>query len=324
MKIFITGGSGFVGGHLIKWFVERGHIVYAMSRSVAADEKIKSKGGIAVRCDLASIQSYDLKGMEVVIHAAAMLGQWQPKQKYYEVNVAGTTHLLDTAKSAGVNTFLFISTESVLFAGKHLININERTPYPENSPFFYANTKQEAEKKVIQANIPGSFKTIAIRPRLIWGPDEPHFIPKLISGIKTGKFLWIDHGKCRTSTTHIYNLCNACEQVIVKEMEAPVLFITDGETVTFKDFFSSLINAHGITKIPNRTIPGNIARLMATLFENLWRLAGITSHPPITRSAAATFSTDCIIDDSLARETLGIKPVISMQQGIEEIRNNSG
>jgi nucleoside-diphosphate-sugar epimerase len=194
MKIFITGGSGFVGGHLIKWFVERGHIVYAMSRSVAADEKIKSKGGIAVRCDLASIQSYDLKGMEVVIHAAAMLGQWQPKQKYYEVNVAGTTHLLDTAKSAGVNTFLFISTESVLFAGKHLININERTPYPENSPFFYANTKQEAEKKVIQANIPGSFKTIAIRPRLIWGPDEPHFIPKLISGIKTGNFFGLIMG----------------------------------------------------------------------------------------------------------------------------------
>jgi nucleoside-diphosphate-sugar epimerase len=234
--------------------------------------------------------------------------------------VAGTATLLEVAKEARVKLFIFISTESVLFAGISLLNINENTPYPDNESFPYAHTKQLAEKLVIDANHPGVFKTVSLRPRLVWGPDEPHFIPKLRAGIVSGKFLWIDHGKHRTSTTHIYNLCNACEQVIIRQMDQPVLFITDGTIVTFNFFFTNLLHAHRITKIPSRSIPGRLARCIAAAFEYLWKLLGIKSHPPITRSAAATFSSDCIIDDTLAREDFGIKPVISIDEGIDEIR----
>jgi nucleoside-diphosphate-sugar epimerase len=172
MKIFLTGGSGFVGGAVAKSFSPR-HSIAALSRSEKSDAVLKALGAGPVRGDLETVSAPMLAGCGAVIHAAAFVEEWGPVSAYQTINVEGTQRLLKAAKEAGVKRFIHVGTEAALFHGQPMRNIDETYPLAPDSPFPYSATKARAEAAVKAANDPShGFETIVIRPRLIWGEGE--------------------------------------------------------------------------------------------------------------------------------------------------------
>ena len=134
MNIFITGASGFVGGATAKKMIALGHTVKAMSRRESSDEFLESLGAIPVRCSLSDVNAEHLNGIDVVIHSAAYVEPWGPKDAWYLSNVVGTQNMLKAAAEAGVSRFIHIGTEAALVYGQDLHGVDETYPLAPEFP----------------------------------------------------------------------------------------------------------------------------------------------------------------------------------------------
>lgn len=316
MKIFITGASGFVGSALVT-ALRKKHKLSAMSRSAKSDAMIKKIGATPVRSELGKVTVDELRGIDVVIHAAAHVEQWGKKDDFWRVNVIGTQQLLSAAKAAKVKRFIFIGTEAALFHGQNMQDIDETYPYPKKSPYLYSQTKATAEKLVLGANS-DKFKTLSVRPRLVWGTGDKTILPVLADMVKKKRFMWMDNGEKDTSTTHIANLVHAVELALSKGRGGEAYFVTDGENTTFRSFLTRYLATQGITP-PAKSIPGFVARALAFVVEGIWKLLRIGSEPPLTRFAAAIMSRHCTIRIDKIRKELRYKPAISVADGLAEM-----
>jgi len=320
MRVFITGASGFVGGAAAVHFAKN-HDVIAMSRSSRSDAIIKALGVTPVRCALGEVTKAQLQGVDVIIHAAAKVEEWGEWDDYWKQNVEGTTQLLDVAQQAGVQTFIHIGTEASVFHGQNMHRIDETLPLAMNAPYPYSRTKAHAEAAVLAANRP-SFRTVSVRPRMIWGPNDKTILPVILGMIEQGRFMWVDGGKARTSTTHIDNLVHAIDLAIEKGKGGEAYFVTDDGEMSLHDFFTALTQTKGVTP-PDKQIPGWLAGLAARILEGIWRLFHLSTTPPLTRFAADMMRREGTIDISKARRELGYAPVISVEDGLAGLAGNS-
>lgn len=314
MNIFITGASGFVGGAAARHLVAAGHQVSAMSRSAGSDAKIAATGATPVRCDLATITPEHLAGIDAVIHCAAFVEPWGPKDVWFKANVLGTQAVLDAAKGAGVARFIHIGTEAAIVRGQDIQGADESYPLAPTSPFPYCATKAQAEQRVRAANAPG-FATIVLRPRFIWGPGDTTLLPAITAMAESGQWSWIDHGSAVTSTTHIDNLVHAIELALTKGTPGEAYFVLDDGDVTMRDMITGMADARGLA-LADKSMPGWLADLIGGGAELAWRTFGLKGAPPLTRHAAMVMSRDCTLKDGKARAELGYAPVISRADGL--------
>jgi hypothetical protein len=317
MRIFLTGGSGYIGRHLLAGLTASGHTVMAMSRTPAADELIKQHGGQPLRCDLESVQAEHLQGCEMVIHAAAMLGSWLPYAAYEKVNVQGTKNLALACKQAGIRKMIFISTEAVILDGEHLRNADEKQPYP-TLHFHYGKSKQAAERWLLQSEAVHGMRVMVLRPRMVWGGMAAVVMNQVEAAVLGKRFFWIDHGRYQTSTTHIDNLVHAVQLAVDRFYGGEIFFITDEEVHTQASFWRAVMKARGI-QMPDRSLPGWLARFAAFFVEGFWRLLHLQTQPPITRFAAVLFTTHCTLSHEKAKQLLHYQPVISFQEGLSKL-----
>jgi len=259
-----------------------------------------------------------LAGCEAVIHCAAYVEAWGPKNAWYESNVLGTKAVLEAAKAAGVKRFIHIGTEAAIVHGQHVRDADESYPLAPNSPYPYCATKAQAETLVLDANEPGVFEAIVLRPRFIWGPGDTTLLPIVEAMAKAGKWTWINDGKAMTSTTHIANLVHAITLALNKGTGGEAYFILDDGTISMKDIISGMARTKGL-ELPDKSIPSWLADLVGSVSEGVWRLFGLKGEPPITRHAAMVMSRDCTLDGTKARKEMGYAPVISVADGLKQM-----
>jgi nucleoside-diphosphate-sugar epimerase len=316
VKVFVTGGSGFVGGHAIERLA-KSHEVHAMARSDRSADAVKRYGATPVRADLDNVEARHLEGCEAVVHAAAFVEEWGTREQFWQGNVEGTTRMLDVAKQAGVRRFVHIGTEAALFDGHDLVGVDERHPYPTKQRFLYSETKAEAERRVLAANSEG-FVTIGLRPRLVWGPRDATILPAVLAMAKEGAFVWLDHGRAKSSTVHVFNVAAAIELALTKGVGGNAYFIADDGTRTIAEFLKALLATQGVT-LTDRNLPGAIARPLASALEAGWRALGIKKKPPLTAFAVAMMSREITVDTSKAKRELGYVPVIDVEAGLASL-----
>jgi nucleoside-diphosphate-sugar epimerase len=316
-RIFVTGASGFIGGAVARR-LSADHDVLAMSRSERSDTIIRSLGATPVRCDLESLTAGELPACDTVIHCAAYVEPWGAREEYWRINVEGTDRVLEASRAAGAKRFIHISTEAVLWRGQHLRDIDESHPYPRSTPILYSETKAEAERHVLAANAPGEFDVIVLRPRFVWGPGDTTLVPAARKMVEKGAFVWLDGGRARTSTTHVYNLVHAVTLALDRGRGGEVYFVTDGPTTDFKTFLVPLLRAHGV-ELPERSLPSWLARPVAVVIEGVWRGLRLRSEPPLTRHAVGLMRCDCTLRDDKARKELGYEPVIDVEEGLRRL-----
>jgi len=314
MRIFVTGASGFVGGAATSALGLSGHLVRAMSRAPKSDPGIAACGATPVRCDLENVTAEHIGDAEAVIHCAAFVEQWGPRDAWRRFNVDGTARMLAAAREAGVKRFIHIGTEAALFHGQHLRGVDETHPLAPHSPYPYSATKAQAEKLVRDANVPG-FETIVLRPRFIWGPGDTTLLPVIETMAREGKFAWINHGAARTSTTHITNLVHAIELALTKGRPGEAYFILDDGVRPMREMISGMATSRGIT-LSDKSVPGWVADAVGATCETLWSVLPLSGAPPLTRFSAMIMSRDAVLKDDKARAEMGYRPVISVEDGM--------
>jgi nucleoside-diphosphate-sugar epimerase len=317
---FVTGGSGFIGGALIRRLVAEGWSVRALVRSDSSGAIVERIGAEPVRGHLGNAGSLRsaATGCEFAFHAAAQLGEWGSREDFIRDNVDGTRNTREACADAGVRRFVHVGTEAALLAGKPLVEVDETAPLRPDSKALYPATKAMAEQAVLDANTP-DFETVVVRPRLVWGPGDTSVLPALVELIDKGRFAWIGGGRHLTSTAHIDNTVEGLMLGAERGTPGNAYFVTDGDPVVFRDFVTEWVATQGV-EAPRMSIPVPVARAFAATSEGIWKTFRLKSAPPMTRLAFWLSAFETTIDITKARTELGYEPVRTIEDGMAELR----
>lgn len=323
VQYFVTGGSGFLGRHLVTRLVGDGHRVLALARSDEAAEVLTRLGAEVVHGDLGILRDLadEVRGSDVLVHAAADTGQWARRGAQHEDNVEGTRAVVDLALAARVPRLVHVSTEAVLADGSPLRYVDEDAPYPSRHAGEYPRTKALAEQIVLSADS-HDLRTIVVRPRLIWGPGDTTLMPPVLGAVREGHWAWVDGGDYLTSTCHVANVCEAIVRAGASERSGQAYFVTDGAPVGFREFVTSLAAAYGV-EMPERSVPRAVARTAARVADGSRRvLRRGGEEVTVSRTVVALGGHEMTVNDERARRELGYRPVVSVPEGLADLRRH--
>jgi nucleoside-diphosphate-sugar epimerase len=255
----------------------------------------------------------------VVFHVAAKAGVWGRYADYAGPNLVGTQHILSACRTHGVRKLVFTSTPSVVYAGGHLEGVDESIPYPRRYETPYAETKAAAERLVLAANGP-ELATVALRPHLIWGPGDPHLIPRLLARARSGRLRIVGAGTNIVDCTYVDNAAQA--HLLAAAALAPgsacagkAYFITNNEPEPLWPFLNRILALAGIPPVTRR-VPYALAYAGGAMLEAWYRLRGLTDEPPMTRFVARQLATHHWFNTSAARRDFGYTATVSLDDGL--------
>jgi nucleoside-diphosphate-sugar epimerase len=318
-RVFLTGGSGYVGRNLIAHFVRHGVSVVALARSEQSADVVRALGALPHRADMLDPDlAAAMAGCDMLVHAAADTdhGAGSPTQQKH--NEQGTRNVFGEARAAGIGKAIHISTESVLATGKPLVNVDETVALPRKPAGSYSRSKGAAETIALSFNR-DDFAVVVLRPRFIWGRDDTTALPQLVQAVASKRFAWISGGMYRTDTTHIGNLCEAVVLALRKGRGGEVYFITDGEPMPFREFVCALLQTQGLAA-PEKSVPRALLRVIAAAGDAVGNWSNGRIKAPLTLQSFATSAGEVTLNIAKARRDLGYVPVISRQEGLDDLR----
>jgi len=322
MKAFVTGGGGFVGSAIVRQLVDKGVEVAVFGRNHYPNlEKF------GVRQFQGDILDSDLlirfmQGYDTVFHVAAKAGIWGPKYEFEQTNVTGTRNVLGACFANGVHSLVYTSTPSVVFNRKDINGADERLPYAQRFLCYYASSKAVAEQMVLAGNSE-ILKTCAIRPHLVWGPGDPHLIPRLIARGKARKLKQVGNGQNMVDISYVDNVADA--HVLAAEnlhsaatAAGNAYFISQGEPVSLWGWINDLFQRLNIEPVKKK-INAKPAYIIGTLLEGIYMWFGLEKEPPMTRFLAEQLAKSHWFSIDNARNDLGYEPRVSTSEGLERV-----
>jgi nucleoside-diphosphate-sugar epimerase len=321
--VLVTGGTGFLGSHLVKALQAAGRTITVVSRRPQPALEAQGIRVVVGPLHETAVCAAAVKGVSCVFHVAARVGVWGRHEDFHRDNVVATETLLAAARDAGVQRFVHTSTPSVVYNGRDLAGADESLPLTTTCPSPYPLTKALAEARVLAANRE-DFRTAALRPHLIWGVGDPHLVPRILARARAGRLRIVGTGQNRVDMVHITNATNAhldAELALSKETSpaaGQAYFITNDEPVNLWNWINGLLTSLGEPTI-TRGISLQSASRIGTVCETLWRWLPLKGEPPMTRFIAAELAKDHWFDISAAKRDLGYQPTVSMVDGTAKL-----
>jgi nucleoside-diphosphate-sugar epimerase len=323
--VLVTGANGFLGEKVATLLLEKNHTVRLLVRREAP--KLAALGAETHLGDLADLAALEraTDGVDAVIHCAAKSGVWGPLSLYIENNTMGSARILEAARQNKARYFVYTSSPSVAHAGADLRGVDETAPYMADIGQPYAYSKMLAERLVLRANHP-SFKTLAIRPHLIWGPGDPHLLPRLADRAKRGRLHLFSGGPYIVDATYIDNAAHA--HVLALEQlaaGAPVgglaFFISQDQPMDLIELINLLLATAGLGPIKPR-INKSLGRFLGWFLEKIWLLAQAAKEPPLTLFTARQLSSSHWYNLERAKTLLGYRPIVSLAEGLKKLEES--
>lgn len=321
-KILVSGGGGFVGGALVRALVTKGNEVVVAGRNNYPD--LEAIGVSCLRGDLGD-RDFTMEicsGIETVFHVAAKAGIWGKWQDYKSTNIAGTINIVDSCRAHGVKNLVYTSTPSVVFNNRDIICGDESLPYPRRYLCHYSRSKVAAEKYVL-ANNNRTLRSCAVRPHLIWGPGDPHLVPRLIEKGRKKELKIIGSGENFVDITYIDNVVHAhllAAANLDKDGNAAgnAYFIGQESPVNLWGWINDLYAGLGIEPIATK-VPFRIAYMAGIICEAMHILRRNQAEPQMTRFLAQQLARSHYFSHRRAARDLGYLPVVSLQEGREKL-----
>ena len=319
MALFlITGGTGFVGSHVAEEALKRGHAVRCLARPTADTSFLRSLGAEIVPGDLtdAAALAKAVEGVDVIVHAAAKVGDWGPVEDYRAVNVEGSRKLLDAVTDKPLTRFIDISSLGV-YAARHHFGTDEREPLPDGHIDGYTQSKVEAEKLALDYHRLHGVPVTVLRPGFIYGPRDRTVVPEIAHRLKRRTVWYFSRGRFALNTTSVGNLVDAIFLAAENPAAVGEVFnITDGEFVTKRKFFETIADGIGARR-PRGSVPVWLARFIANWRESVFRRKN-KPHPPRATQAQLKFA-GLNLDFSIAkaRGRLGYAPRVVFDEGMK-------
>jgi nucleoside-diphosphate-sugar epimerase len=324
MKLLVTGGGGFLGQALCRGLVERGHEVVSFNRGHYP--QLYAFGVRQLRGDLADRDAVvaAAQGCDAIFHNAAKAGAWGSRDSYHRANVVGTDNVLAACRAHGIGRLVYTSTPSVTHRATRPVagGSADDVPYGEHFKAPYASTKAIAEKAVLAANGP-ELATVALRPRLIWGPGDAQLLPRLAQRARAGRLRLVGDGSNLIDTTYIDNAAQAHFDAFDHltpgaSCAGRAYFISNGEPKPVREIVNALLAAVGAPPV-TKTLPFPLAYAIGAACEAAWTLLPLRGEPPLTRFLAEQLATTHWYDMGPARRDFGYVPRVSIAEGLERL-----
>lgn len=319
MKILVTGGGGFLGSAICRQLAEQGHEVIAFQRRAA--DHLEPFGVHPIQGDITNSASLlaAASQCDAIIHTAGKAGVWGDPADYRRINVGGTENILKCCRQTGIRFLVHTSSPSVVHSGGDILGGDESIPIASHFSAPYPETKAEAEKQVVAANSE-SLNTCALRPHLIWGPGDPHILPRLAAKARGGSIALPAPEKL-IDTIFVENAAQAHVTALQELTGAArcagkAYFVTNNEPLPQGEIISKLLAAIGI-EVKIRAIPAGIAKAAGSVLETAWKTLGLRSEPPVTRFSVEQLATAHWFDTSAAEKDFGYVPKFSIEEGLK-------
>ena len=304
MKAFVTGGTGFVGSHLVDELLDNEYEVRLLARKDYSRKDVE-----VVKGDITSKNLNEcLKDIDIVFHIAALSSEWEKKKDFMKVNVEGTQNLANACVRKGIK-IVYMSTAGVYGFHKFQHPIKEDEKISLHNA--YSLSKFMGEKILFEND---DIEAVSIRSPLIIGPRDRHALPALIEGIKKGKIVYIRNKENVISLSHPRDVA-LCLRLAGEKGKG--IYNVKSFDCSFKNLFETFANHLGVDA-PNRTIPYAIAYIGAVFLEGIYRAKMAKDAPPLTRFKVRLLGTERIIDCGKAERELGFKARYGMEETVKE------
>lgn len=301
--VAVTGGSGFVGRHLVARHVAFGDQVRYLTRSVQQHALPGAKayvGDLRIEDGLRSFVS----GVDILYHCAAELRDVSGME---EVNVQGTKRLLAAVRD-DFGFWVQLSSTGV-FGPIHGGTVDEQMPIlPSN---LYEGSKAKADKLILDTAL-GRFRCVLLRPSNIYGPDMTNqSLFQLIRMIDAGLFFFIGSPGATANYVHVENVVDSLMLAAGSQLPENGRAYIVSDHCTMEEFVTMIAEALG-RKPPRRRLPEGPVRLAARLCE------GIPGFP-LTTSRIDALTNRVVYSSRRIEEELGYRHRITMADGIGEL-----
>lgn len=306
--VLVTGATGFLGEHLCRVLVERGHTVRGLARSRSA--VLTDLGVEHVRGDVLSGPELDRAltadgGVRAVFHlAGAVSRDPDDAQRMMRLHVDGTRRVLERMAAAGVRRMVLASTSGTIGVSKDEAILDETAPYAEEivAGWPYYASKIYQERLAFEHGERFGIEVVAVNPSLLLGPgdrrlsstgDVRKFLKRQIPTTPEGGINFVDARDAAIATA------NALERGRPGER-----YLLGGPNWTMKEFFARLGRVANVAP-PRLKLPSKVNRWGATLIEELYRHRG--KEPPVDRISVEMAEHYWWIDSRKAEAELGFE-----------------
>jgi nucleoside-diphosphate-sugar epimerase len=314
-RLFVTGGSGFIGSRLARVAIERGHDVTVVTAVNNPTERARcealEKEGINVL--IAPLEdsfavARALVAHEVVIHLAAAQHEAQaPESHFHQVNVEGTRRLLELAARAGVRRFVHGSTIGVYGAAARRI-LDEQSALAPDNP--YGRTKAVAET-VVRA-LEGTMERCIVRISETYGPGDMRLL-KLFRGVQSGRYLTVGRGKNEHQLIYVDDLVRGLlAATIAPELNGETLVLAGSERVTTNAMVSAIAAAVGQSR---RIFHAPMWPFVAAAYVMEKVMSPLGLKPPLHRRRLDFFRKSFRFSTAKAERLLGFRATTSFTEG---------
>jgi len=318
VKVFVTGGTGFIGGEVVRQLRARGDEVVCLARSPEKAVGLSDLGCTVVGGDLgdeAAIRG-GMEGCDAVVHAAAMYEVGIPaKQRpaMYEANVRGTERVLRAALEAKIPKVVYVSTVGV-FGNTHREVVDESYEHPgKEFTSYYEETKLEAHRIAKRMIAEEGLPCTIVQPGGVYGPGDTSQIADLLEQFFAGRMPLIPFPELGICLSHVEDI--AAGILLALDKAAPgETYVISGPVTTMRDAIETVAGLTG-RKAPQRALPVGLMKAMTPIGPLVGKLMG---QPPNLREliSSADGVTFWASHEKATRE-LGYSPR-GMEQGLRQ------
>ena len=318
MNVFVTGGTGYIGRHLISLLLENGDTVHALCRSPF---RITLRGPgrlVAHAGDLTDISSLreGMRRCTQVYHLAGYARNWARNPDTYSlINVGGTRNILRAAKDSGVQRVVL--TSSVLTIG--FSNGRPATEADANGmplPTLYAESKRSAEREAL-AFVRNGFEVVIVNPTRVYGPgimSEGNSVTRMIKLHLAGRWpLILGDGSMIGNYAHVRDVARG-HLLAMRRGRSGERYILGGENVSFAELFRMIQHAgHVIRRLVH--VPGSVVLSFSAMDE--LRARYISGYPTLTPGWVRTFLQNGAYSNAKAKREIGYT-ITPLSRGLRE------
>jgi len=309
MRAFLTGGSGFIGSHLLEALLGDGWRVTALFHRAPIH---RTSGVEVIAADITDLSALEsgMKEADVVFHLASALGSSLIDQKeFFRINAAGTEAVLEAARRARVSRVVHFSSAGVFGCVKDGDVADE--DYPARPILAYDHAKYAGEKAARRFAAEG-MDVVIVRPGWAYGPGDRRTF-KLIRKVAAGPFIMATRAAARQTPVYISDLVRGALLAAARGRAGEVYHLAGAEILTAAEIVRAVASAAGRRR-PRSHLPGLPARVAAYVLEKAF--LPLRKEPPLSRPKLSFFLHSKPLSIAKAGRELGFSPEVDFANGI--------
>jgi nucleoside-diphosphate-sugar epimerase len=283
MKVFLTGATGFIGGHVARRLRERGDEVRALVRALDRGRELEALGCELVVGDLADSGAIEagLQGCDALIHGAAVYEVGIPESEHrpmYEANVLGTERVLRAALAAGTAKVVYVSTVAA-FGNTRGQVVDESYHHPGTDfTSYYEQTKYEAHQIATRLIADDGLPCVIVQPGGVYGPDDHSALGRQMHDFLAGRMPLLMFPDLGMNLVHVDDV--AAGILLALDRGQPgQSYVLGGQVTTMRELID-ILGRVAERKPPSRVLPTAVLRAIAPAGPLVGKLTG---QPPNLR-----------------------------------------